>query len=118
MNENKNVNFIFYSDWLDSISALDVDMQNKIIGEWARYACERPLLYKDDPIIFTMANQRFGAIDASKASYQNRVAQGKTGGKKAKIDREKAIELKQSGMYTNQEIADMLGCSKSTIDHL
>ena len=33
-------------------------------------------------------------------------------------NREEALKLKMTGQYTNQEIADKLGVSKSTIDHL
>ena len=108
--------FVFYSDWISDLDELDSEMQDKVISEIARYGCGLPLKYTGDPIISTMAKMRFGNIDNVKAKYQAKVEQSKTGGRASKIDHAKIRELKISGKYTAQEIADMVGCSKSTVD--
>jgi len=120
MDENlPKATFVFYSEWLDSISNLPVDQQDKIIGEWARHGCKRPLRHlEDEPLLSSFAAQRFGAIDASQDKYEKRVAAGKAGGRKATYDVQKATEMKRSGLYTNQEIADAVGIGVSTINHL
>lgn len=119
MDEKANVTFVFYSEWLDSIESLPVDQQDKIIGEWARHGCKRPLKHiEDEPLLSSFAAQRFGAIDANRNKYEAKVAQGRKGGRKNTYDRERAYEMKMSGQYTNQEIANLLNVSKSTIDHL
>lgn len=111
--------FVFYSEWLDSIENLSVDQQDKIIGEWARHGCKRPLKHlEDEPLLSSFAAQRFGAIDASQDKYEKRVAAGKTGGRKVTYDVQKATEMKRSGLYSNQEIADTVGIGVSTINHL
>lgn len=115
---DERVTFVFYSDWLDSIKRLPPDTQDKIIGEWARHGCKRPPQHEDDEFVSVLAEQRYGAIDASREKYEQKVAQGKKGGRKVSYDREKAFEMKKSGRYTNQELADMFGVAKSTIDHL
>ena len=111
--------FVFYSEWLDSIENLSVDQQDKIIGEWARHGCKRPLKHlEDEPLLSSFAAQRFGAIDASQDKYEKRVAAGKTGGRKVTYDVQKATEMKRSGLYSNQEGADAVGIGVSTINHL
>lgn len=120
MDENKPyATFIFYSDWLDSIENLSVEQQDKIIGEWARHGCKRPLKHlEDEPLLSSFAAQRFGSIDASQDKYERKVASSKGGGRKVSYDIEKAIEMKKSGLYTNQEVADAVGIGISTINHL
>ena len=117
--EFKGTTFIFFSEWLESIEKLPIDQQDIIISEWVRHGCRKPLVHEEDaPLLSSFASQRFGAIDASIKKYEEKVAQGKKGGRKSAFDKVKAKEMKQSNMYTNQEIADTFGVSKSTIDHL
>lgn len=118
--ENKpRATFVFYSEWLDSIEGLSVEQQDKIIGEWARHGCKRPLKHlEDEPLLSSFAAQRFGAIDASQDKYERKVAAGKMGGRRTSYDMQKALEMKKSGLYTNQEVADAVGVSISTINHL
>lgn len=41
-------NFIFLREWLDSISDLDVDIQDKIIGEIVRYGTNADMVHEDN----------------------------------------------------------------------
>lgn len=56
------------------------------------------------------------SIGAAKDRYETSVENGKKGGR-PKIDREKVAELKNEGC-TNQEIADELNCSLSSIEKI
>ena len=117
MDEKQDITFIIHSDWLVSLRRLPVEQQDKVLAEWVRYGSEEKLEYADDFLIATIVEQRMGAIDASKERYQEKVAQGKTGGSRKKYNDEKIAALKKQGIYTNQQIADMMGCSKSKVDH-
>lgn len=41
-------NFIFLREWLDSISNLDITIQDKIIGEIVRYGTNADMVHEDD----------------------------------------------------------------------
>ncbi len=108
--------FVFYKNWIADLDRLDVDMQDKVIAELARYGCGMPLAHEDDVIISTLAKQHFGGIDVVKQRYQDKVERSKTGGRPTSIDHKRIRELKSTGQYTAKEIAEMVGCSESTVN--
>lgn len=55
------------------------------------------------------------SIGAAKNRYEASIENGKKGGRPRKIDRDKVVELKNEG-YTNQEVADALNCSLSSVE--
>lgn len=57
------------------------------------------------------------AIDGAKQRYDKSVENGKRGGRKKEISREKVKELKDKG-YTNKDIAEELNCSVSAIEKI
>lgn len=116
MDKNETASFVFFTNWITDLDMLDLDMQNKIIAEIARYGAGLPLKYEDDPIIYTFAKTRFGSIDNVKAKYQAKIEQSKNGGRPTKVDHLKIKELKAKGIYTAEQIAEMVGCSVSTVN--
>ena len=116
MDNEATVSFVFFTNWITDLDMLDLDMQDKIIAEIARYGAGLPLKYEEDPIIHTFAKTRFGSIDNVKAKYQAKVEKSKMGGRPSTIDHMKIKELKAKGIYTAEEIAEMVGCSVSTVN--
>lgn len=70
---------------------------------------------EDDPVWLNGLEQIFTSIGRAKDRYEVAVSNGKKGGRPGKIDYNKADELRAAGM-TYQQIADTLGCSKSSIE--
>lgn len=114
---DKKINtFIFYGDWIDSIEGLDVEQQDKILAEIVRYGSRRELKYTDDPYVSSMVNLLKGRIDAVRNSYEEKCEMSKKGsGRKKQYNDETIYNLAREGK-TAEEIANELGCSKSTID--
>lgn len=107
--------FVFYGEWIDNISTLPLEMQDKILADLVRYGTRRDLQHEDDPIVFSMVNGYKGRIDKNIFVYEQKVAMSQTAGRKKKIDENKVYELAREGK-TAQEVADTLGVSKSAID--
>lgn len=61
--------------------------------------------------------QTITSIHKAKDRYTAAIENGKKGGRKATIDRNKVIELKEQGL-TNKQIADNLNCSVSSIEKI
>lgn len=61
--------------------------------------------------------QTITSISKAKSRYEAAVENGKKGGRKPTVDREKVIALKATGM-TNKQVAAELGCSESTIEKI
>lgn len=108
--------FIVRKEWLENISGLPTDTQDKIISEFVRYGCGLELAYADDPIVTSFVNMLKGRIDYSKEQYEKKVEMSKTAGRRKKIDDQVVFELAREGK-NSAEIAQILGCGKSTIDH-
>lgn len=107
--------FVFYGEWIDNISTLPLEMQDKILADLVRYGTRRDLQHEGDPIVFSMVNGYKGRIDKNIFAYEQKVAMSQTAGRKKKIDENKVYELAREGK-TAQEVADTLGVSKSAID--
>ena len=99
--------FIMRGEWLDCINGAPPEIQDKILAEMVRYGTGRELLYS--------VNLVKGRIDASKNDYADKIEKGSNGGRKKGTDDKKIYDLAKNGM-TAQQIADQLGCSKSTVD--
>ena len=111
-----DVTFIVHKEWLDAIAALPIDKQDAVIGDLIRYGVELSPAHEDDPMITAMVNLVKGRIDYSKDKYNNKIEASKSAGRKKKTTEEQVYNLAQK--YTkSQEIADILGVSKSTVEH-
>lgn len=112
----EDVTFVMHKEWLDSIAGLPVEQQDKVIAEIVRYGTGCELAYEDDPVIMAFVNLLKSRIDFSKNKYNQKVEMSKSAGRKKKVDDEEILRLAREGKSA-QQIADMLGCSKSSIDH-
>lgn len=109
-------NFVFYKDWIENIKDLPVDIQDKIIADIVRYGVNEELMHENDTTIQMAVNFTKKAIDNSKAKYKAKIEYGKNVGRSKKIDDKQIYELAREGRKS-AEIAELLGVSKSSIDH-
>ena len=109
---SSDATFVFHADWLDSLYKLPVEQQNKVIAELVRYGCERELQHEDDIVVSAFVNTFADRIDYQKDKYDKK----KYGGAKKKVSNQQIYDLAQTGMPSMQ-LAEMLGVSKSSIDH-
>lgn len=109
-------NFVFYKDWIKNIEDLPIEAQDKIIADIVRYGVGNELAHEEEPTIQMAVNFTKKAIDISKAKYKAKVDFGKAHGKAKKIDDKEIYELAREGMKS-AEIAEILGISKSSVDH-
>ena len=107
--------FIMRGEWLDNIETLPLEMQDKVLAEIVRYGTKKQTKYDNDPIIFSIVNGYKGRIDSTAQDYEKKIEMSKTAGRKKKLDDQKVYELARQGK-TEQEVADELGVSKSSID--
>lgn len=112
----EDITFIVHSEWLENISCLSVEQQDKVIAEIIRYGTGLELAHEDDAVVQALVNMTKNRIDFSKDKYAQKVNAGKTSGRKKKINDEEIWKLAQSGK-SSDEIAKILDCSKSSIDH-
>ena len=116
--ERLSSTFIVYKDWLDSILTLPVEQQDKIIGDFVRYGVGNELEHTDDPITTSFVNLLKGRIDYTINEYEKKLKMSKTAGRKKKVNDLEVYQIaKDNPDYTSQDIANMLGVSKSSIDH-
>lgn len=108
--------FIFRKEWVDNISQLDIGTQDQILSDLARYGAGLPLEHSDNPIVATIVESQKKRIDASVAAYEDKVGMSQTAGRKISTDKNQIYELACLGMKA-KEIASMLGCSLSTVQH-
>ena len=111
-----NVTFIMHRNWLESIKDLTIEEQDKAIAEIVRYGVEIPLQHTDDKNTQVIVNLVKQSIDKSKQSYQTKVEMSQFAGRKKKVDDAVIYKMAREGM-SSKEIAEVLGCSKSAIDH-
>ena len=114
MTERDNT-FIFRGEWLDNIDTLPLDLQDKILAEIVRYGTRRDMQYEQDPVIFSMVNMLKGRIDSSIDNYIEKIEKGEKGGRKKMYSNQQIYDLANKGK-TAEQVAEELGCSKSTID--
>lgn len=108
--------FIVHKEWLDSITSLPLETQDKIIAEFVRYGCGLELMHPEDAVAASFVNILKNRIDYSKEQYAKKVVMGKTAGAKKKVDDRQVYELAREGR-SSAEIAQLLNVSKSSIDH-
>ena len=116
--ERLSSTFIFYKDWLDSILTLPVEQQDKILGDIVRYGVGNELEHTDDPVAMSFVNLLKGRIDHTINEYEKKLKMSKTAGRKKKFSDDDLQQIiMENPNIKAQEAADMLGVSKSSIDH-
>ena len=105
--------FIFRREWLDNIKSLPIEQQDKIVAEIVRYGVDLEPQHMDDPVIGAFVNMVKGSIDYSKDKY---AAKAQSPGRKKAVNEEAITELVRQGKKS-AEIAEILGISKSSVDH-
>ena len=108
--------FIVHSEWLDCIANLPIEQQDKIIAEIIRYGTGNEMVHADDAVTQAFVNMVKGRIDYSKDKYAQKIEGGKTSGRKKTINNQKIYDLAKEGK-SSAEIAEILECSKSSVDH-
>ena len=111
-----NVTFIMHGDWLENIKALPIEQQDKIIADMVRYGVGMDQVHAADPMVCSVVNMVKKSIDFSKEKYQQKVDMSKTAGRKKTVNDRQIYDMARDGKTANQ-IAEMFGVSKSTIDH-
>lgn len=109
--------FIVHSEWLDNIGNLSIEQQDKIIAEIIRYGTGKELAHADDAITQAFVNMVKGRIDYSKDKYAQKVEAGNNAGRKKKINDADVWNLAHNEGKRSEEIAEILECSKSAVDH-
>lgn len=116
MNE-KDITFIFHGAWLNYIEGLTEEQKLKVVWDIVNYGADKDLTYsKEDKFVATIVNFVKGNIDSSKKNYEATIERNQKGGRKKMIDEKQVYEMARSGKKS-QEIAEELGCSKSTVDN-
>lgn len=106
---------ILRGEWIDNVSTLPVDIQDKVLADIYRFGTGRPTLHDDDPIVFSLVNGYKGSMMNTTNEYLKKLEMSKTAGRKKKIDDKQIYDLAKTGK-TAQEVADSLGISKSAVD--
>ena len=112
-----DITFVVHSEWLDCIANLPVEQQDKIIAEIIRYGTGVEMAHSDDVITQAFVNMVKGRIDYSKDKYAQKVEAGTTAGRKKKVNDNEIWNLAHNEGKKSEEIAHILGCSKSAVDH-
>ncbi len=108
--------FIVHSDWLDSLKDLPVEEQDKIIADTVRYGLDRDIIHGNDPRVQAFVKMKSKDIDFSKEKYEQKKYMAQGAGRRKMIDDRAIWELAQQG-NTSAKIAEILGVSKSSVDH-
>lgn len=108
--------FIVHSDWLDSLKELPVEEQDKIIADTVRYGLDRDIIHGNDPRVQAFVKMKSKDIDFSKEKYEQKKYMAQGAGRRKMIDDRAIWELAQQG-NTSAKIAEILGVSKSSVDH-
>ena len=108
--------FIVHSDWLDSLKELPIEEQDKIIADTIRYGLDREIIHGDDPRVQAFVKMKSKDIDYSKEKYEQKKYMAQGAGRRKVIDDKAIWELAEQG-NTSAKIAEILGVSKSSVDH-
>lgn len=108
--------FVFKKKWIDKIEALPVEQQNQILAEIVRYGTGAEMKYGGDAYISSLVKMVTDEIDFSKEKYNEKLVMSQFGGRKKKVDDSQVLRLALEGKNST-EIAEILGVSKSSIDH-
>lgn len=117
MENKEDITFIVHSEWLDCIDALPLEQKDKVIAEIIRYGTGFELCYQNDPVVAAMVNLVKNRIDFSKDKYAQKVEAGQKTGRKKTVDNMQIWKLAHNEHKKSAEIAEILGCSKSSVDH-
>lgn len=109
-------NFIMRGEWVDNISTFPIEIQDKILGDIARYGSRKPTQHDDDPIVYSIVNMLKGGIDNSVNEYLKKVGMSQSAGRKKKVSDTEIHKLASEGKSAEQ-IAEELGCSLSSVNH-
>ncbi len=107
--------FVMRGEWIDNISTLPPEIQDKVLADIVRFGTGRETLYDNDPIVFSLVNGYKGSMTNTTNEYLKKLEMSKGAGRKKKIDDQRVYELAREGK-TAQEVANELGVSKSAID--
>ena len=107
--------FVMRGEWIDNISTLPPEIQDKVLADIVRFGTGRETLYDNDPIVFSLVNGYKRSMTNTTNEYLKKLEMSKGAGRKKKIDDQRVYELAREGK-TAQEVADELGVSKSAID--
>lgn len=108
--------FVFKKKWIDKIEALPVEQQNQILAEIVRYGTGAEMKYEGDAYISSLVKMVTDEIDFSKEKYNEKLIMSQFAGRKKKVDDSQVLRLALEGKNST-EIAEILGVSKSSIDH-
>lgn len=108
--------FVFKKKWIDKIEALPVEQQNQILAEIVRYGTGAEMKYGGDAYISSLVKMVTDEIDFSKEKYNEKLIMSQFAGRKKKVDDSQVLRLALEGKNST-EIAEILGVSKSSIDH-
>lgn len=112
-----DVTFIVHSEWLDCIEGLPLEQRDKVIAEIVRYGTGMESCYPDDAVVQALVNMVKKRIDFSKDKYAQKIEAGNSTGRKKTVSNEKIWQLAHDEGRKSAEIAEILGCSKSAVDH-
>ena len=108
--------FIAYKSWIQSIEHLSPEDQDKCLADIMRYGVGMEPRHTEEPQVVLCLNLIKGQIDASRDRYEARKMLGENLGRKKSFSDMAVYNLAREGK-TSAQIANELGCSKSTIDH-
>lgn len=108
--------FVVHKEWLNNINGLTIEQQDRIISDFVRYGTGLPMAHADDQVVQSFVNMLKGRIDFSKDKYNQKMQMASASGKKKKVNDEDILRLAREGKNSRQ-IAEILGCSKSAVDH-
>lgn len=110
-------NFVFYSNWLDSIQELEnKSQQNELLRVIVDYGVYGDFQKSEDAVVNALFTMIKPQIDSAKMKYQAKIEGGKNSGRKKVVDDEKIREMKMQG-FKAKDIADALGISVTTVYH-
>ena len=110
-------NFIFYSNWFDSVRQLEnVRQQNELLRAVVEYGVTGEYESSTDGVVNALFMMIRPQIDAAKERYNAKVNGGLTAGRRKTVDDEKIRELANGGLKA-KEIAATLGISLDSVYH-
>lgn len=111
--------FIFYKGWAETTKGFAEDFGEDFAKEmiWALvcYICFGEIITEKKSIIKWIEGDCLRVIEAAKKRHDASIEAGRLGGRPSKINKDEVLLLKQDGK-TVKEIAEILGCSRDTIE--
>lgn len=89
--------FIMRGEWIDNISTLPAEIQDKVLADIVRFGTGRATLYDNDPIVFSLVNGYKGSMMNTTNEYLKKIEMSKTAGRKKKIDENRIYALAREG---------------------